>query len=637
MMKKVLLLSVLSLMAASVVANVRVTRPANLPEQEASQTRASQELVFRYNDAPEEAYNMVEATLGVSRVYAAVKMRHEELVKYVGNSITAIVVTSGVYKTDASNPVKDIEVFITKDLNEVPVRTQSATLTDDPWSQNRITLNSPYDITADDDVLYIGYSFQCPTSKDACYFVSDNSNDCATNQIVGISNNGKLPTTWQETGLIDGNLCLGWAIKGNNMPKNTAVILNSVFPDFVQSGTNGKYTLLLKNIGTNDVRNYELSTQIGDAEPNVQQCDLEYPISSMTTVRHYISDVPFNGEGFVPVKISLTKINGKEVENPLVYTTEALTYSNGYDRNVLVEEYSGPTCGWCPAGYVLVDYANTKYPGRMIAAIGMLNCDLICADYQDFVDRNVPSIPMTWFNRVSSDIPAQIGGGAAYTYSLVDNQYNNNCQNPAYCQISVTATRNTDTNQIDVESDTEFSIDMDRPHRVSFILTEDGCGPLRQFNNYAGGAYGDMAGWENEADQIEYTYDNVIRACNTFNGIEGSLPATITKGEKMHYTTTLPLTNVNGGALKVIAIVTNTLTGEVMNATRVDVQQAGVETIGSDSGIRVYAADGTIRVEGASDIRIYDMAGNRMDRASRLGNGIYVVIADGKSFKVAMK
>lgn len=638
MMKKILLASAITLLTGTVMANVRMERPSTVPWQEAK-AEGSSELIFRYSNFPEEAFNVPEATRGSSTLYAAVKMRHEDLVKYVGNSITAIVVTSGSFTDNYGlNPVSEIELFITKDLSEEPVRKQTADLMEYSFYDNRIELDEPYDLTEDDGDLYIGYSFLVPEGKTACYLVSDLSNDCATNYIVGISDDDSLPQTWEPRGLVDGSLCLGWVISGEHLPEDSAVVINSIFPEYEPTGGTGSYTLYVKNIGTNLINDYEVSTKIGNSESHIQKMELQWPIRSMSTVRHTIPDVPFNEEGFLPVEISITKVNGVPVENPAVFTSEALAYASGFDRNVLVEEFSGPTCGWCPAGYVLVEYANETYPGRMIAVVGQVNSDDQCEDYQAFIDSNVPSIPYTWFNRVSSEIPANIGGGTEYTFAVADNIFNKYDSYPSYCNVSAEATQNPETGMVDVKAESEFSIDMDRPHRFSFILTEDNIGPIDQLNNYAGGYYGTMDGWENEESNVSIMCDNVIRACKDVEGIEGSFPEKISKGEKITYSTSLPTDNTTGGALKVVALVTNALTGEVMNATRVDVSKGvGVESLYDRDAIRVYSSEGSIIVSGASDVKVFNMAGMPVSGTDNLVKGVYLVVADGKTFKVAIK
>ena len=299
MMRKILLASAITLLTGTVMANVRMERPSTVPWQEAK-AEGSSELVFRYSNFPEEAFNVPEATRGSSTLYAAVKMRHEDLVKYVGNSITAIVVTSGSFTDNYGlNPVTEIELFITKDLSEEPVRKQTADLMEYSFYDNRIELDEPYDLTEDDGDLYIGYSFTVPEEKTACYLVSDLSNDCATNYIVGISDDDSLPQTWEQRGLVDGSLCLGWVISGEYLPENSAVVINSIFPEYEPTGGTGSYTLYVKNIGTNLINDYEVSTKIGNSESHIQKMELQWPIRSMSTVRHTIPDVLFIGETFL--------------------------------------------------------------------------------------------------------------------------------------------------------------------------------------------------------------------------------------------------------------------------------------------------------------------------------------------------
>ncbi len=639
MMKKFLLASAVIMLSCSAMAHERVVRPANLPPQQTTSRDAAQ-MVFRYNDLPEEAFSIPQATPGVSVVYGAVKFRHEDLMKFVGNSITSVVYTSGAFTDNYVSPISELEVFITKDLNEEPVRLQSVSgLPDYVFYDNKIVLDEPYEITAEDDALYFGVRLHAPVSKSACYLAGDLINSCSTNQIIGISDDGSWPTEWTEYGMTEGSLCLGLGITGESLPENSLSIVNSVFPAYVKTGETGTYTLYLKNLGTNLIENYVVSTKIGDAESHVQKIEPMWPIRSMSTVRHQIPDVPFKGEGFMPVEISITEVNGVAVENPMVFNSEALAYTSGYQRNILIEEFGGPTCGWCPAGYVMLDYAAEKYPERIIGVSGIVNTDDQCPDYNDFIDKNVESIPYIWANRVSSGVPANLGD-PLYPQKMVDNLFTQYDAYPSYCTVNiVSATKNEETKTVDVTAEAEFSMPSEYPHRFSFILTEDNVGPYQQWNNYSGGSFGTMSGWENLSDRVEYVYNDVIRACKDVDGIPGSCPESISKGQKVTYSTSIPLNKVNDGDLKVVAFVLNTHTGEVMNVARANVQKGseGVSSVDADSNIRVYAADGAIIVEGATDVKIFNLAGMRLAKADNLTPGVYMVVADGKSFKVAVK
>lgn len=57
------------------------------------------------------------------------------------------------------------------------------------------------------------------------------------------------------------------------------------------------------------------------------------------------------------------------------------------------------------------------------------------------------------------------------------------------------------------------------------------------------------------------------------------------------------------------------------------------------SGVKVNVASGTINVAGASSVAIYNTAGALVSRnaTTMLPAGVYVVVADGKSYKVIVK
>ena len=59
----------------------------------------------------------------------------------------------------------------------------------------------------------------------------------------------------------------------------------------------------------------------------------------------------------------------------------------------------------------------------------------------------------------------------------------------------------------------------------------------------------------------------------------------------------------------------------------------------SNDGVKVNVASGTINVAGARSVAIYNTAGALVSRdaETQLPAGVYVVIADGKCFKVIVR
>ena len=125
-------------------------------------------------------------------------------------------------------------------------------------------------------------------------------------------------------------------------------------------------------------------------------------------------------------------------------------------------------------------------------------------------------------------------------------------------------------------------------------------------------------------------YENLGRGSWGFeaNATENTLSGTFTKG-KEGCATTLPGNytvrfDINTGAF-----------------TLTESTEAGVEELDGED-VSVVAGDGEIRVNGAATVAIYNVCGQRIAADSNATSfsvtaGIYVVVADGKTMKVAVR
>lgn len=137
-----------------------------------------------------------------------------------------------------------------------------------------------------------------------------------------------------------------------------------------------------------------------------------------------------------------------------------------------------------------------------------------------------------------------------------------------------------------------------------------------------------------DAEPVAYCfwriYENLGRGSWGFeaNATENTLSGTFTKG-KEGCATTLPGTytvrfDINTGAF-----------------TLTESTEAGVEELDGEE-VSVVAGDGEIRVNGAATAAIYNVCGQRVAADSNATSfsvpaGIYVVVADGKTMKVAVR
>lgn len=334
---------------------------------------------------------------------------------------------------------------------------------------------------------------------------------------------------------------------------------------------------------------------------------------------------------FLLLAASVAVAAGAAAAEPVTFTEK------DFERNLVIEEGTGTWCAWCVAGTAMCDYVNETYPDRFYC-ISCHNNDKMAIDaYQDFIYNWIHGFPYSWTNRKDAHGPS-----VRQTYEtnkkFIDDVYAKYTAKPAICAIALNVELIEDAAAANVTAYTAFSADTDRQYTLSFVVTEDHVGPYNQKNAYAGGANGSMGGWEKKDFEVSTYFDDVARAYVEYPGIEGSLPAKITKDEVMTYTARVPLDKVEGEKFRIIGWVADAETNEIVNVRRVEVSTAGVGEILADrqQPLAITVAHGTITVAGADNFQVYTLAGIPV-APHGLDRGTYIVRANGQSRKVALK
>lgn len=645
-MKKSLLIGAVLLAAGTAAAQSGAAFSAYqgpMPEQAAvAGTRASGSFTFGYSGEPQSALSLNNVTAGTTVVYLATEIRSEDVKMLAGNKITALNIYGGTKAgtTNYFNPVTRVNAFITKDLSKDPVAIQEKfKMGATAFGMNTVTFDTPYEISASDDKLYIGYSFTVPTGT-AYYIPIDMVTANANNLIFGYINGQGLPSQWNFAGEDGyGSLCISMNVEGDNLPENKASILGLTLPEIAKLGSQASATLSVRNCAANAIESLEVSATVGSAEPYVQTITPTAPIAVNSSAEITVDGIRFDAEGLHTVTLAITKINGVAVSPAISASGSVIVLEKGYDRNIVVEEGTGTWCGWCPAGAAMLEYMARTYPERMIGIACHGNDAMEISEYGTFMNVYFGgSYPNSVTNRKVQHSPGS-SQGPQVNYDFIDEMYKHYTSSPAYCEIKIVPTVDESTKTVKIDATAEFAIDTDIKHYLSFVITENAVGPYPQANYYAGGGNGPMAGWENlESTAKNIYFNDVARAYKAYPGIEGSLPEKIEAGKPYTFSTSMSMSKVKGPHYAIIGLITNAETGEIVNATRYATYQVGVEGIEADDteNIKVMAANGSIRVTGARNVAVYTLDG-RMTGTDGLANGLYIVVADGKSFKVMMR
>lgn len=623
--------------AHSPIANAEyVKAPASL--HQADRTRADENTYsFTYAGTPQTAYKL-NGLAAKEYVYMAFQFRTEDLKKFVGSSITGVtLITPTIGGTTNNNLITNIIAFVTDDLSTTPTTRKASRVTSRGGAMATINFDTPLKIEDASKPLYVGYYFRAVATEH--YFLwTDLAPSKNQNMMVGKSADTQMPTEWTNLSEEYGSLCVTANIQGENIPMNCASILEAQSTNsYVAPGGKYTYKVNVANKGANAINSLEFETTVG-TKTVTKEVTLSKPLEAgafASGVMDIDPDMTIEETGCFNVTMKVTKVNGEangfadEGANASV-----ASYKDGYDRKVVLEDATGTWCGWCPAGIVLLEYARKLYPNDMFG-IGVHNGDrLAISDYNGFMADYIDGLPSIVINRESIIGPANYDSDKFN--ALLKQIYEEANKVPAYGKLDLTV--DVSGKFAEVKAETEMSVDCDVPHFLSFAVVEDGVGPYDQNNEFSG-KNRIMDGWENKGTSVSTIYDDVARSLTSYPGIEGSVPAKVTKGEKLTYTTKIPLTKVTGKNYRVIGMLTNAVTGQIINSamwtSTSDVEDLAAEGLGN-ADIRVYGGLGEVIVSGAENVNVYTLDG-RSVATTGLNAGIYIVKADGKSFKVVVR
>ena len=311
------------------------------------------------------------------------------------------------------------------------------------------------------------------------------------------------------------------------------------------------------------------------------QLELSDPVTFMMSAEVL---VPIDADASVGESnkvFKLTKVNGVANEcttGNMQASGKLVTVAKKPKVVAVVEEATGTWCGWCARGIPGLALLNKIYRDDVItlAVHGGGNGDpMILDNYQ----LDAFSYPSCTINRGEVVDPYYGSGSTAFGISreveAVQRSY-------VPAGIEVTADW-ADANQtkISVKATTTFVENVSNAnYRIGYVLAEDGLSGTTpawyQSNYYAGSSLKDdnlvnLTGGESKITNVVYNYIPVA-AYEPFEGIEGSVPATITKDVAMEHAYTIDIAGndriQDKQKLSVVALLIDKDTKKIVNAAK---------------------------------------------------------------------
>ena len=377
-------------------------------------------------------------------------------------------------------------------------------------------------------------------------------------------------------------------------------------------GGQAKGTFTVTNLGLTPVTSIDYT--VGDGTE--QHADLSKAIAFGEKTTAGFAVEAEGQQGLSKKTLTITKVNGVENSTAAKSATFSLyTLNELIGRNVVVEEFTGTGCGWCPRGIAGMEKINKTFGDRVVA-IGIHQYNSSDAMYiatNAYARLSFSGAPSCQVNRTGEVDPYYGSDGD------ICDDIRPQLEVPATVKVEVSGTWNADQSAVDAKATVTSLIEGD-DYTLEFVLIGDGLKgtgsawtqqnyytqyatsqlpkDLAQFGN--GGKYGtaSISGWTFNDVALKSSY---VSGKNQVAALTGMTPDT---PKEVSYTLALPtkatlLEAIQKDKVYVAALLVGA-DGTVVNAAKAAVKApapTGISTTAATSATATaarYGADGRL-------------------------------------------
>lgn len=495
--------------------------------------------------------------------------------------------------------ISDYKVWITSDLTSIDGPTIEAQPKDGYLD---VTLDEPYTVNWS---AYIGYSFVVDdVNANTAKPVICSEGNSAHGLYVKTSRSNR---TWtglnNSTGLVS-----GIEVTLDGIYPSEAAAIAPFQTIKVQAGDPITANLNVSNCGRHPVNSARYYWEFNGFRGFGDASDLEVePIyNRQAPVAIALPAVEQPGE--YPLKAFVTRVNGQQ--NGTVYSG-----AQGIIRamamlpvhRVLVEEWTGLWCGWCPRGLYALEWLAKNRPETFVGVSYHAGDALQMADGM-FTPTAEMSFPSAMFEREGIVDPFDSENGSRFSAPTTFDRHAAT-DVPVALQVAADWTDNGEIAATATLTAIE-ELDPEAQYAVEFVLVGDGIHSEKflQSNDYSNnaGQPAEMEWWKNQDKTVkDYVYNDVALMSTGGYGLDGSLPASIPLDQLFTATCNFDLAKalniykqpllMDRDKLKVVAFIVKRdgKYGQILNAAVSPYlpKVEGIATIGIDDNTSVVATE----------------------------------------------
>ena len=557
---------------------------------------------------------------------AAIKIpaNHEEI---GGATIKAIRV---YIADDLASTMSDVSVWVSTSL---PASVDDADYVQSVKSvvdgANDIELTTPYAINNQE--LYVGYALTSSYS----YPIMSCGTDAADAFLLSVP--GSID--WADlVGNGFGKLALQILVEGGNFADYSATP-QAIEDQVAQLGGTVTLNVPVANSGLKDITSIDYTITTNGETSAEQHADVATPIAYNAIGNVEITINADSEKGMKNKVLTITKVNGNENAAPIKVSAFTLyTITEVVTHRVVVEEFTGTGCGWCPRGIVGMEKLRNTFGDLFVGiAVHQYNSsDPMYIATNNYAKLGLSSAPSCVIDR------RYVADPYYGTYNDICDDFTAVQSIPTIVDVDVEANRNENQSKVDAKATVQSLVDGIN-FNIEYVLIGDGITgtAFKQANYYpqyytasqlpadladfgSGGKYG-------QSSVSGLTFNDVALSSSYVSGSNKAAKLTnlsSTEPAISEYTLSLPTKTTLKNAIDknqvyVAALIIDSKNGNIVNAAKAKVMP--------------YQATGitTITQQQSSNTQYYTIDGKRIDAPVK---GVNIVkYSDGTTHKVVIK
>jgi len=383
---------------------------------------------------------------------------------------------------------------------------------------------------------------------------------------------------------------------------------------------------IIKNNGFNTIHSLDVSWTDGVNTYTDNVTGLNLVTDASIEYTHTTPFIPVEARSY-DIAVTLSNPNGGadayDIDNNTSTIISGVTYSP--QKRVVIEESTGTWCGFCPRGYVAMEYMREHYPESFIGIAVHNNDPMAYDEYNSYL--NLPGSPRCNVDRIAKNMRVYIIPDDFINYHEQFNQI------PPVAP-DIMAGFNAATRELEVEVSAEYVTRFsDIDHRFSVVLIEDevsGTTSGYDQSNYMDGSGTPLEGaghdWTTAGDLVpasEMVYQEVARAIvGGYYGTPGIIFGDVETGDVFNQTFTYTVPEEYDAAhMHAIVLVLDGETGAILNSniTEFDIMVSTHQAFANDLlGVFPNPSSGLVNIELAMEaatevqLTVYTITGKQV-------------------------